>query len=505
MKKVAYFNYIAVFLAFMVFSCTGPSDIRGYEEVTDYPEIFPDYRDVVVPPNIAPLNFDIKEEGKKYFVSISSENFKTVNIISKSSVIRFKEKIWRKLLTSNKGEQIKINIYVLGEDRKWARYKQFAIEVANEDIDDYLAYRLINVGYVLWEKMAIYQRDLTSFKEKPIIHNRNTGENCMNCHSFCNNDPERVMFHMRKKYSGTVVAVGDSLFKLNLKTPYTMSAGVYPAWHPDGKHIAFSVDIVRQFFHAIEKRNEVYDRASDLIIYDIKTNTVTTSPKVSTKRRETLPTWSPDGRFLYYCSAPGLSDTLSNDEVKYDLLRISYDTKNNQWGEVDTVLLSSEIGSSISFPKISPDGRYLMFCHASHGYFTIYDATSDLYILDLQTGEYCPYPFNSDCEDSYHSWSSNGRWFVFSSKRLNGLCTKPYISYFDSEGKSHKPFLLPQKDPKFYYSFVLNYNVPELVKSAVLINRNKLLEIATGDPINVSFDKSVQIDALSGATRFNEL
>jgi hypothetical protein len=146
-----------------------------------------------------------------------------------------------------------------------------------------------------------------------------------------------------------------------------------------------------------------------------------------------------------------------------------------------------------------------MFCHASHGYFTIYDATSDLYILDLQTGEYYPYPYNSDCEDSYHSWSSNGRWFVFSSKRSNRLCTKPYISYFDSDGKAHKPFLLPQKDPKFYYSFVLNYNVPELVKSAVSLDKNKLLEIATGDPINVSFDKSVQIDALSGATKFNDL
>jgi hypothetical protein len=504
MKKAAHYH-IAVFLAFMVFSCKGPVDIKDFKEVTDYPEIFPDYKDVVVPPNIAPLNFDIREDGKKYYVSITSENFEPVNILSKSSVIKFNNKLWRKLLISNKGRQIKIDLYVLGEDRKWTRYRQFAIDVANEDIDEYLAYRIINVGYILWEKMAIFQRDLTSFKEKPILQNRNTGDNCMNCHSFCKNDPGRMMLHMRDKYSGTIVAAGDSVIKVNLKTPYTMSAGVYPAWHPDGQHIAFSVNIVRQWFHAVQKRNEVYDRASDLIIYDIKTNTVTTSPKVSTKRRENLPTWSPDGRYLYYCSGPELNDTVRYDKVKYDLLRIGYDAEKNEWGEVDTVLSSAALGKSISFPKISPDGKYLIFCLADHGYFDIYNATSDLYILELQTGEYYPYPYNSDYVDSYHSWSSNGRWFVFSSKRSNGLCTKPYMSYFDNDGKSHKPFLLPQKDPKFYYSFIYNYNVPELVKSAVKIDKNKLLQTATSDPKSVLFDKNVKIDALSGATRFGEM
>jgi hypothetical protein len=502
MKKIALFKITAAAVALILLSCNRYTDLKNFEESSDYPEIFPEYTDIVIPPNIAPLNFDIKEQALKYFVKISPEKGKPFYISTKSSLVKIKKKVWQKLLISNKGKELKFDVYIFNSDRKLIKYKPFTMQVANENIDEYLAYRLINVGYILWEKMGIYQRNLTAFNERPILHNRNTKGNCINCHSFCNNDPDRIMFHMRDQYSGTVVSVKDSLFKVNTSTPYTMSAGVYPSWHPDGQHIAFSVDIVRQGFHAVDKRNEVYDRASDLIVYNLKTNTITTSPKVSTKRMETLPCWSPDGRFLYYCSAPELSDTIEFDEVKYDLYRIPFNTENNEWGEVDTVLLSSVLGKSISFPKISPDGKYLLFCLASHGYFTIYNVTSDLYIMNLETKEYYPFPFNSNSVDSYHSWSSNGRWFVFSSKRSNGLCARPYISYFDENGKSYKPFLLPQKDPRFYYSFINNYNVPELIKTAVSVNRSKLMETVISDPQNVAFDRNVDIDALSGATRF---
>ena len=505
MKKIIYLNIVAAVTALILCSCKSHSDLKNYEESNEYPEIFPDYIEIIIPPNIAPLNFDIKDQGLKYFVKISAENGKPVYILTRTSLVKIKKRVWQKLLVSNKGKEIKFDIYILNSDRKWIKYKQFNIQVANENIDEYLAYRLINVGYILWEKMGIYQRDLTAFNEKPILHNRNTKRNCINCHSFCNNDPDRIMFHLRDEFSGTIVSVKDSLFRVSMSTPYTMSAGVYPSWHPGGQHIAFSVNIVRQSFHAVDKRIDVFDRASDLIVYNLRTNTITTSPKVSTRRRETLPCWSPDGRFLYYCSAPELSDTIKYDEVKYDLLRIPFNTENNEWGEVDTVLLSSEVGKSISFPKISPDGKYLIFCLASHGYFTIYNVTSDLYIMNLETGEYYPFPYNSNSVDSYHSWSSNGRWFVFSSKRSNGLCARPYISYFDKEGKSYKPFLLPQKDPRFYYSFINNYNVPELIKSSVSVNRNKLLETVISDPLDTEFDSNVDLDALSGATRFADM
>lgn len=63
---------------------------------------------------------------------------------------------------------------------------------------------------------------------------------------------------------------------------------------------------------------------------------------------------------------------------------------------------------------------------------------------------------------------------VFSSRRDDGLYTRPYFSYFDPSGKMHKPFILPQKDPGFYTDFMKTYNLPELITSKVELNPRRL-------------------------------
>ena len=83
---------------------------------------------------------------------------------------------------------------------------------------------------------------------------------------------------------------------------------------------------------------------------------------------------------------------------------------------------------------------------------------------------------NSDDVESYHSWSSNSRWFVFSSRRIDGLYTRPYIAYVDEDGKVGKPFLLPQKDAGFYQSFMKSFNIPEFITGKVKV-RGRVLAI----------------------------
>jgi len=490
--------------AVMLIACTRQVNDSNCTVTNSLPVVFPDYNEVAIPSNIAPLNFHIEENGVDYQAIITPLNGKPLIISSENGTIDIPLGKWRKMTEANKGKELSIIVYVKNEAGKWSKYNPLKVTVSTDEIDSYLAYRLINVGYILWKKLGLYQRDLTSFNESPIMLNRNSDGNCMNCHSFSQQNPEKMMFHMRSKFSGTVIVDGEKATKVNTKTPFTMAASAYPSWHPGGKHIAYSVNLINQWFHGVDKGNEVYDRASDIVVYDIEKNILTTSPKVSTRNRENLPCWSPDGQYIYYCSTKPLSDSINWDAVAYDLCRIPYNVQTNIWGNVDTVLTAAKVGGSISFPKISPDGQWLMFTRASHGYFTIFNKTSDLFVLNLKTGNFFPFPYNTSDVESYHSWSGNSNWIVFSSKRIDGLCTRPFFTHIDDEGNFSKPFVLPQKDPLFYRSFKNNYNVPELVNGKVTVSWPTLLKAARGEALNVDFDKNVNVDGLSGASKIEQ-
>ena len=66
--------------------------------------------------------------------------------------------------------------------------------------------------------------------------------------------------------------------------------------------------------------------------------------------------------------------------------------------------------------------------------------------------------------DSYHSWDSSGRWIVFSSRRDDGLFTRPYFCHVDTAGSVSKAFMLPQRNPRrFYRERFLSFNVPDFI------------------------------------------
>ena len=102
-----------------------------------------------------------------------------------------------------------------------------------------------------------------------------------------------------------------------------------------------------------------------------------------------------------------------------------------------------------------------------------------MFIYDFNKKSYKPLDeANSNDTESYHSWSHNSRWLVFSSRRDDGLYTRPYITYIDEIGKSHKPFMLPQADPDFYRYFIYSYNIPEFIQGEVKINSDLLINTA---------------------------
>ena len=489
--------YILIIVALS--SCSEEPNGNIVEKNTE-PNIFPDYSGITIPVNIAPLNFYIKENGVAYKTIIRGESDKTIEIKSDKPEVIISESKWKDILKNN--QQLFIDIWVKTKEKQWFKYKTITNRISNKSIDNHLVYRLINTGYVLWQKMGIYQRNLENYDEEIVYSNASGKNNCVNCHSFCKNDPQTMLLHLRKKFAGTVIVKDGKATLYNTKTPYTMTQAVYPSWHPNGKLIAFSVNLIGQNFSSDNNhRIEVSDKVSDLIIYNTETNTVTTTAAVSTKNRENMPCWSADGKYLYYISAPETNKS-SLIYAKYSLVRISYDVATNQWGTPDTIISSSKTGLSISFPRTSPDGKYLVFSASDHGYFTIHNAKSDLYILNLANNSFTKLIHNSEKTDSYHSWATNSNWMVFTSKRLDGVYSRPFITYIDENGIDTKPFVIPQKDPHFYDLFLQNYNVPELITGKIDA-AIKIRDASYKEAIKANFDKTVNIDALSGATKFD--
>ena len=495
MKKVIFL----LFLGLILVSCTVkiPDDFIVSSKSI---KIYPDYTNLIIPYNIAPLNFTINEDADTYITKIYSK--KGLSITIKGKNVLFKKDKWKELLLENKGDTIFFQIF-LQKNNEWTKYPAINNYIASEPIDNYVCYRLIEPLFSIYDQLSIQQRDITGFDEKVIYNNHLVATerrgHCINCHSFQDyNRTGKIQMHFRGYLSGTLITKDKKLEKFNLKTDSTISGGVYPAWHPSLNLIAYSVNAIHQNFHTKDiQKTEVQDTKSGLILYNIDKNVVR---KIIDNQYdlETFPYWSSDGKSLYFTSAhyiPTLDNVyldfaINHANIKYNLFKISFNTQTLEFGKVDTVFKASAIGKSATFPRPSPDGKYLMFTMADYGNFHIWHKTSDLYLKDMETGKTrCIEEINSNDSESYHSWSSNGSWVIFSSRRQDGAYTRFYISYFDGKGKFHKPFILPQKDPQFYQQFFKSFNIPEFVIKQVDFSPHDFLKAIKNKTKNAVFAK----------------
>ena len=467
MKRLQVFISILFILALS--SCTG--NRKAIENVDSFPAISPDYVNVTIPPNIAPLNF-MMESAEKISVIIEGKGG-TITSRTAGNKAFISPGKWRTLLKESGGDSLSITVSAL-DGGIWKEYRPFRWYVAADEVDPFLSYRLIEPGYEVWSRISISQRDLTTFRERKLVDNNLIDDGCVNCHIYSQQDPSRSFFHLRHAGGGTMVQEDGKFRKINTATDSTISAGVYGSWHPSGRYLAFSTNVIIPEFHSIRnKRLEVYDTISDLIVLDLERNEVITSRVIAEKSSfETFPVFSADGTRLYFCSAHALNMPEDYDKARYSLCSVGFDAATGSFGSVvDTLISADRTGSTVSHPKPSPDGSKLMFTTFDYGNFPVWHEEADLYLLDLAAGSVDTLPaVNSRRSDSYHSWSSEGRWFVFASKRVDNMYGRPYFAYMGSDGRASKPFVLPQKDPAFYDFFLKSYNIPELSKGPAPFN-----------------------------------
>ncbi|KAA6457533.1 tetratricopeptide repeat protein [Acidobacteria bacterium AB60] len=181
----------------------------------------------------------------------------------------------------------------------------------------------------------------------------------------------------------------------------------------------------------------------------------------TTGRREPLPGaddpnyvqtggfWSPDGKWIVFARAaardPYVKDkplaAFANDpnetKIQYDLYRIPFN--EGKGGTPERIVGASQNGMSNSFPKISPDGKWIVFVQAKNG--EVMRPDSQLYIVPFNGGTARPLRSNLAPMNSWHSWSPNGRWLVFSSK-ARGPYTQMYLTHIDEQGNSSPAILV---------------------------------------------------------------
>lgn len=492
MKKVL---YLILYIGVLLTACQQtPTVPTSFQEQAEQANIYPDYRDITIPANIAPLNFLLRDSlATQVVAELKGEKGNPVVAGGSDGTVQIDTTAWRELLTANRGGSIQVSVYA-EHANGWVKYKPHKLLVADEDIDTYLSYRLIEPGYELYRQLGLYQRNLTNWDVHTIYENNHSfcdeDNHCINCHNYQNYSTDQMLFHVRAKHGGTIIVQNGKARKITIKNDSILSAGVYPSWHPKHNWIAFSSNQTGQTFHIYHNEKiEVIDEASDLLFYDADKDEVRNILRTKNDF-ETFPCWSPDGQSLYYCSAylPDVAaypDSLKGpaivnryDSVHYNLMRMTFDEQTRQFGTPELLVNADSLKKSISVPRVSPDGRYILYTLGDYGQFHIWHKSSDLWVMDLQSDScYALAQANSSDVDSYHTWSSNGRWIVFSSRRMDGNYTRPHIAYFDKQGCAHKAFCLPQEDPIHNILLLKSYNVPELTKDAVRISKEDLREV----------------------------
>jgi hypothetical protein len=447
-------------------------------EAQRLPRISPDYLQVVIPPNLAPLNLAIQEPGIEYQLRVSGARGQPLELRQLHPHIRFPLREWKELLRTNRGGTLCWNIAVRNPAGEWMHYAPFKNRVAEEEIDPCILYRRLRPLFSYYKHLGIFQRNLETFEEKPVLRNDTFEHGCMNCHTFMQGAPDRFAIDFRTR-SGAPTLLIDSnrISRIDTKMGYL-------SWHPNGKLLAFSANTITQFFHLAGPANrDIYDPGADLNIFHVDDRRVEKPAAIAMPNRsENWPCWAADGRHLYYSSAPTV-DFHDVRSFRYDLLRIPYDPDQNRWGKPETLFSGAEHRLSAHQPRASPDGRYLVFTVSDSGSFPVFRSNSDLFLLRLDTRRLEPLPINSNQADTWHCWSSNGRWLVFGSKRLDGVFTRLLITHVDPAARFSRPLLLPQEDPTYYDTCLDNFNLPELVRGPVQVSEEELAR-AVNTPAN---------------------
>ena len=467
------FIYSSFFIFYSSFLISCSSKPENAVKSDALPAIWPDYVGVTIPAGIAPLCFNFADESIE-LMDVEVRGQKGGQLHVSGDWADFDIDDWRELTEQNRGADLTVSVCTR-KDGQWTQWRDFTIHVSAHPLDDYgLTYRRIAPGYEVGGYIGIYERDLHSFTERALLTEDDLPGRCFNCHTPNRTNPAQLTLQIRGEGGGTMVQQQGSQRWLNTKTDSTKAAGSYAYWHPEGRYCAYAVNSVHQaFFTGPDDRIEAYHTFSDVMVLDTQTDELLLSPLLQTDDLEIFPAFSPDGRWLYYSTSRPCRVPAEYERVKCSICRVEFlgaDGANGAFGlQADTLVNADTLGLSATQARPSYDGRWLMYTVSQRSNFPVFQRDADLWLMDLQTLAARPLDeVNSPDTESFHNWSQDSRWFVFTSKRSDGMYAQLFLSSIDDQGRCTKPFLLPQRNPRKYYrELFYSFNVPDFTSQPV--------------------------------------
>ncbi len=455
------------------------------------------------PPELPSPLFRWKDENPRsnqWLVSIEfSDDGRRVDSFVQASEWRPGASVWGQIKKRSIDKQAMVT--VVGIDRRTPSQVlsvgRIAIAMSSDAVGAPLFYREVNLpfadavkdpSHIRWRFGAI-----SSQGPPPVVLEKLPV--CGNCHSFSADGAVLGMDvdYANDKGSYALVPVQEQM-TLDRNTVITwgdynrvdgqVTYGLLSQVSPDGRYVVSTVKDESVFVPKpdLDFSQLFFPVKGILCIYDCQAKTFRSLPGADVPRLvQSNPTWSPDGKYIVFAATEAYSlrsgggsrgVLLSPEECreflvdgkpfKFDLYRIPFN--DGQGGTPEPLAGASFNGVSNFFPRYTPDGKWIVFCKAAN--YMLLQPDSEMYIIPAQGGDARRLRANTTRMNSWHSFSPNGKWLVFSGKP-DSAYTKLYLTHIDEQGETTPPVVLDHLTSPDRAA-----NIPEFVNASAVAIRS---------------------------------